>query len=109
VDAFADFFPPEARNAPKRGFNAPLGQWIGPLFDDYFQGNGKSTGRSTAQLGEDAGSSSREGILDFSFIRQLQAEHRQGKGDRSHELFACIMFDVWWRKYIRKTMPLAHW
>ena len=37
VDAFAEFFPPAVRNAPKRGFNAPLGRWIGPLFDDYFQ------------------------------------------------------------------------
>ena len=109
VDAFSDFFPPEARNAPKRGFNAPLGQWIGPLFEDYFQENGKSTGRSKPQFGEDAGASWREGILDLNFIRQLQAEHRQGKSDRSHELFACIMFDVWWRKYIQKTMPLAHW
>jgi asparagine synthase (glutamine-hydrolysing) len=109
VDAFADFFPREARNAPKRGFNAPLGQWIGPLFDDYFQETGRATGKSKSQFGDDAGSSWREGILDFDFIRKLRTEHLQGKSDRSHELFACIMFDVWWRKYIRKTMPLAHW
>lgn len=108
VDAFADFFPPEARNAPKRGFNAPLGQWIGPLFDEYFQ-QGSGSGRSALRFGENAGLSWREGILDFDFIRKLQAEHRQGKSDRSHELFACIIFDVWWRKYIRKTLPLAHW
>jgi len=105
VDAFADFFPPEARNAPKRGFNAPLGQWIGPLFDEYFQG----AGRTKSKFGDDAGSSWREGILDFDFIQKLQTEHRQGKSDRSHELFACIIFDVWWRKYIQKTLPLAHW
>jgi asparagine synthase (glutamine-hydrolysing) len=109
IDAFADFFPPEARKAPKRGFNAPLGQWIGPLFDNYFQEPGRAIGKSKPQFGDDSGSSWREGILDFDFIRKLQAEHRQGKGDRSHELFACIVFDVWWRKYIRKTMPLAHW
>lgn len=109
VDAFADFFPPEARNAPKRGFNAPLGQWIGPLFEDYFQEPGRGIGESKPQFGDDVGSSWREGILDFDFIRTLRAEHRLGKSDRSHELFACIMFDVWWRKYIRKTMPLAHW
>jgi asparagine synthase (glutamine-hydrolysing) len=108
VDAFSDFFPPEARNAPKRGFNAPLGQWIGPLFDEYFQED-RSSGRSVSKFGEDAGSSWREGILDLDFIRKLRAEHRQGKSDRSHELFACIIFDVWWRKYIRKTLPLVHW
>jgi hypothetical protein len=24
-------------------------------------------------------------------------------------LFACILFDVWWRKYIKKSQPLVHW
>ena len=109
VDAFAEFFPPAARNAPKRGFNAPLGQWIGPLFDDYFQASCEGSHPLRKKLGEDVGSSWREGILDFDFIRQLRAEHRQGQHDRSHELFACIIFDVWWRKYIRKTQPLAYW
>jgi asparagine synthase (glutamine-hydrolysing) len=109
VDAFADFFPLEARDAPKRGFNAPLAQWIGPLFEDYFEGTSGRAGRTAPKFGEDAGASWREGILDFDFIRLLREEHRRGKSDRSHELFACIVFDVWWRKYIRKTLPLAHW
>ena len=37
IDAFAEFFPPEARHAPKRGFNAPLALWAGKLFDPYFE------------------------------------------------------------------------
>ena len=109
VDAFAEFFPPAVRNAPKRGFNAPLGRWIGPLFDDYFQASLEPSRPSDGKLGEDVGSSWREGILDIGFIRQLRAEHNRGQHDRSHELFACMIFDVWWRKYIRRTQPLAHW
>ena len=109
VDAFAEFFPPAARNAPKRGFNAPLGRWIGPLFDDYFQASLELSHPLDGKLGEDVGSSWREGILDFDFIRQLRAEHNRGQQDRSHELFACMIFDVWWRKYIRRTQPLAYW
>jgi asparagine synthase (glutamine-hydrolysing) len=106
VDAFEDFFPPGAREAPKRGFNAPLGQWIGRFFDNYFdEGSTQRNGR----FGEDSGAAWREGVLDLSFIKRMRAEHREGNADRSHELFACMIFDVWWRKYIRRSEPLAHW
>jgi asparagine synthase (glutamine-hydrolysing) len=109
MDAFAGFFPPEVREAPKRGFNAPLGRWAGRLFDDYFEAGGRASRTLREKLGEDAGAAWREGVLDFDFIQQLRAEHRRGTSDRSHELFACMIFDVWWRKYIRKTQPLVHW
>jgi asparagine synthase (glutamine-hydrolysing) len=109
VDAFAEFFPPAARNAPKRGFNAPLGRWIGPLFDDYFRASSEPSHPLKEKFGEDIGAAWREGILDLDFIRRLRAEHNQGRHDRSHELFACMIFDVWWRKYIRRTQPLAYW
>jgi asparagine synthase (glutamine-hydrolysing) len=109
VDTFAEFFTPEVRNAPKRGFNAPLGQWMGRLFDEYFEASDKPSHPLQKKLGEDVGSAWRDGILDFNFIQHLRAEHQQGREDRSHELFACMVFDVWWRKYIRKTQPLVHW
>jgi asparagine synthase (glutamine-hydrolysing) len=109
VDAFAEFFPDEARKTLKRGFNAPLGQWMGSLFDDYFQASCERSHPLRKELGEDLGSAWREGVLDFDFIQQMRVEHRQGKSDRGHELFACMIFDVWWRKYIRKTQPLVHW
>ena len=109
VDAFADFFPPEARNAPKRGFNAPLGQWMGGFLDDYFQAASEPAHPLRRRLGEDAGAAWREGVLDVSFIERMRAEHQHGKRDRAHELFACMIFDVWWRKYICKTLPSAHW
>ena len=109
VDAFAEFFPPEARNAPKRGFNAPLAHWMGSLFDDYFQASCEPSHPLRKEFGEDMGSAWREGVLDFDFIQRMRAEHRRGKSDRAHELFACMIFDVWWRKYIRKSQPLVHW
>jgi asparagine synthase (glutamine-hydrolysing) len=109
ADAFAEFFPPEVRTAPKRGFNAPLAQWMGSLFDDYFDASCSAAHPLRKELGDDIGSAWREGILDFDFIQQMRAEHRQGKSDRGHELWACMIFDVWWRKYIQKTQPLVHW
>ena len=109
VDSFPEFFPPAVRNTPKRGFNAPLGQWIESIFDPYFDASAVSSHPLKKKLGEDIGSTWKDGILDFSFIQHLRKEHQQGRRDNSHELFACIMFDVWWRKYIKKTQPLVFW
>ena len=109
VDSFREFFPPEARSAPKRGFNAPLGLWYERLFDPYFDAADRSSSPLQTQFGEDVGASWRDGILDFRFIQRLRREHRQRRRDCAHELFACIIFDVWWRKYVKHTVPLVHW
>src|ERR1700722_1973361 len=109
VDAFREFFPPESRGAPKRGFNAPLAQWFERLLDPYFDAADRSSRPLEKRFGEDVGASLLDGILDFSFIQRLLSQHRQGKRDRSHELFACIIFDVWWRKYVKRTESLVHW
>jgi asparagine synthase (glutamine-hydrolysing) len=109
VDAFEEFFPLEARNAPKRGFNAPLALWAGKLFDPYFDASANTSHPLRKRLGDDVGAAWRDGILDMNFIQQLRLQHRQGKRDNAHELFACILFDVWWRKYIKKSQPFIHW
>jgi asparagine synthase (glutamine-hydrolysing) len=109
VDTFGDFFPPEARAAPKRGFNAPLGLWFERLFDPYFDAADRVSRPLQKRFGEDVGASWRDGILDFGFIQRLRREHRQRRRDCAHELFACIVFDVWWRKYVKHTDPLVHW
>jgi asparagine synthase (glutamine-hydrolysing) len=109
VDAFAEFFPPEVRNAPKRGFNAPLALWAGQLFDPYFDASLNAAHPLRKRLGDDVGAAWNDGILDLSFVQQLRLQHRQGKRDNAHELFACILFDVWWRKYIKKSQPIVHW
>jgi asparagine synthase (glutamine-hydrolysing) len=109
VDAFEEFFPPEARSAPKRGFNAPLALWAGQLFDPYFEASLNAAHPLRKRLGDDVGAAWNDGILDLSFVQQLRLQHRQGKRDNAHELFACILFDVWWRKYIKKSQPIVHW
>lgn len=109
VDAFQEFFPPQARNAPKRGFNAPLALWAGKLFDPYFEASLDVSHPLRKKLGDDVGAAWRDEILDLNFVQQLRQEHRRGKRDNAHELFACIVFDVWWRKYVRKSQPMVHW
>ena len=109
VDTFREFFPPEARAAPKRGFNAPLGLWFERLFEPYFDAADRSSNPSQKRFGEDVGASWHDGILDFRFIQRLRSQHRQRRRDCAHELFACIIFDVWWRKYVKHTDSLVHW
>ncbi len=109
VDAFEEFFPPEARHSPKRGFNAPLALWAGKLFDPYFEASLDASHPLRKKLGEDVGATWNDGILDLNYVQQLRVQHRQGKRDNAHELFACILFDVWWRKYIKKSQPMVHW
>lgn len=109
VDTFEEFFPPEARNSPKRGFNAPLALWAGKLFDPYFDASTYAAHPVRRRLGNDVGAAWKDGILDLNFVQQLRLQHREGKRDNSHELFACILFDVWWRKYIKKSQPIVHW
>jgi len=108
-DAFDEFFPPVARNAPKRGFNAPLAHWILSVFDEYFEASVRPLHPLKDRMGEDIGRTWCEGVLDWTFIQELRAQHRQGRRDNSYELFAVILFDVWWRKYITGTLPMVHW
>jgi asparagine synthase (glutamine-hydrolysing) len=107
VDAFAEFFPAETRHAPKRGFNAPLALWATKLFDPYFEASLLSSHPLRKRLGDDVGAAWNDGVLDLNFVQQLRLQHRYGKRDNSHELFACILFDVWWRKYIKTSHPVV--
>jgi len=101
---FSEFFPSTARDAPKRGFNAPLAHWILRVFDSYFD----RSPRFRDWLGADVGATWQEGTLDWAFIQDLRGQHRRGTRDNSYELFSIIMFDVWWRKYVKGSLPLVH-
>ena len=100
-ETFAEFLAPEVMRAPKRGFNAPLAIWMMRTFDSYFDSDPRIRGR----WGEDAGETWREGIFDENLIRGLREDHRRGRHDNSYPLFALMMFDVWWRRYVKASLP----
>lgn len=85
---FADLIPPENLRAPKKGFNVPLGGWMRTKLDRFFD---ELLPREYVQ---------REGIFEFDYIQQLRQEHRQGRRDNAYELFAILIFDAWYRKYL---------
>ncbi len=85
---FADLLDEPGRNDDKRGFNAPLGVWVRDVLDDYFD---EHMGREPV---------STHGIFDWERIQALRQQHRRAERDNSYELFAIIMFDVWFRGYV---------
>ncbi|MGH9837115.1 MAG: asparagine synthase (glutamine-hydrolyzing) [Blastocatellia bacterium] len=91
--AFADLIPPENLRAPKKGFNVPLGNWMRTKLDRYFD---ELLPRDYVR---------REGVFDHDYITQLREEHRRGRRDNGYELFAILIFDAWYRKYITRTLP----
>jgi asparagine synthetase B (glutamine-hydrolysing) len=87
-DAFADLIPRENLNVPKKGFNVPLGNWMRTKLDRYFD---ELLPRDYVE---------REGIFRYEAIAKMRAEHQRGLRDNAYELFAILMFDAWYRKYI---------
>lgn len=94
--AFADLIPEANKNAPKKGFNVPLGNWMRTKLDKYFD---ERMPRDYVE---------REGIFNHDYLTHLRDEHRRGQRDNAYELFAVLIFDTWYRKYITKTLPLVH-
>jgi asparagine synthase (glutamine-hydrolysing) len=92
-ETFADLIPAEHQRGPKKGFNVPLGNWMRTKLDRYFE---ELLPRSYVE---------REGIFNYDYIQVLRAEHQRGQRDNGYELFAILMFDAWYRKYVTGTLP----
>jgi asparagine synthase (glutamine-hydrolysing) len=102
-DTFADYIPPVLATAPKRGFNAPLAQWMRATLDRYFDPSRNPDELHRDGPRADGGSEWRSGVLDLKYVDFLRSQFRSGKRDNSYELFAVIMFDIWWRTYVEKA------
>jgi asparagine synthase (glutamine-hydrolysing) len=88
-EAFADLL--DGPDEGKRGFNAPLGVWVRDVLDPYFD---EHMDRQTVRA---------HGIFDWERIEVLRGQHRRGERDNSYELFAIIVFDVWFRAHLLGT------
>ena len=92
-EAFFDLIPADNLRVPKKGFNVPLGSWMRTKLDHYFD---ELMPRTYVE---------REGIFTYDYIAHLRDEHRRGRRDNAYELFAILIFDTWYRKYITRTLP----
>jgi asparagine synthase (glutamine-hydrolysing) len=89
-DAFRNHLPPELYNRPKKGFEIPLLQWLrtelwGMINDDLLR---------------DSFIEEQE-IFDVSAIRQLKKRlHSSNPGDSHATIWALVVFQYWWKRYI---------
>ena len=80
--------PREIIDRPKRGFAAPIGQWLrGPLAADW------------PELLLDGRLRDR-GIFEPREVTRLWDEHRTGRADHPHRLWQLVMLELWFRQFI---------
>lgn len=87
--SIADLIPHSILKRPKRGFAVPLGKWLAgelkPLVCDLL-----SEQRIKAQ-----------GLFDHRFVQQLLREHFDLRQDNRKQLWALLVFELWYDKYVR--------
>jgi asparagine synthase (glutamine-hydrolysing) len=83
-DTFEHLLPPGFFNAPKSGFEIPVGDW--------FRGDMKQEldkMLSVEKLG-------RHGLLNVAYVRSLFTEHTENKADHSWKLWTIYCFQKWY-------------
>jgi asparagine synthase (glutamine-hydrolysing) len=86
-----DRIPDEILNRPKHGFAVPTAEWLrGPLL---------------ARLREvsDPDFLRKQGLFDHATIKRITDEHFSGRKDRRKELWAYLMFQLWWGRWMRSV------
>jgi asparagine synthase (glutamine-hydrolysing) len=83
-----DKIPASILRRPKRGFPVPLSQWLrGPLHDAC---------RDELL----AATSEVRSLVGASLLERLLGEHRAGRVDRTEELYALWLYEVWHRAFL---------
>jgi len=87
--AMKGILPEEILQRRKEGFSIPIKHWIkeelDPLLREFLS---PATVRQT-------------GYFDEDYILQLLTEHRSGRENHSHRLWALLMFHMWHRQYMK--------
>ena len=90
--AFAHVAPPSLVGAGKRGFNAPIGEWIaGPLLPLVREHLTSEASRLGA-------------LVDGSSAERLIAEHSRQRDDHSHRIWNLLMLSLW-LQHSRAVLP----
>jgi asparagine synthase (glutamine-hydrolysing) len=79
---------------PKKGFPVPLGKWLRTSLYDACREQLLGT------------SSSVKPFIGEKLLERLLEEHRQGRVDRTEELYALWVFDAWHHRFFRRREAL---
>ena len=87
--AFAGILPTENLHRRKRGFAVPIGTWFRTELRDM--------------LGDHLLSSqvARSGLLRQETMTRLVQAHWSGRADYAHQLWTLLVFELWYRRFIR--------
>ncbi len=91
--AMQGFLPQEVLSRPKRGFVAPLAEWL----------RGELRELASHALFDEA---SHDGLLDRAVVARLWKDHQSGKRNYSRPLWAILMFRMWQKNFAHsQTQP----
>ena len=89
--AFADLLPPPIRTRPKMGFGVPVGRWFRTELEQELREI--LLDRSTLD----------RGLFRAETVRNLIAEHRDGRREHGHRLWTLLMLELWFRQHLDGT------
>ncbi|MFZ5448773.1 MAG: asparagine synthase (glutamine-hydrolyzing) [Thermodesulfobacteriota bacterium] len=78
--------PPSILNRPKRGFNPPVEFWLQQHLPDYAREH-----RLMETLAD-------TGFFNLEYVQKMTEAHIQGRRDYGKQLWALLVFAVWWRR-----------
>ena len=91
----AQTLPERIVNRRKAGFVVPIEAWmrgpLRPLLDEFL----------------DEPFLRRSGLLNPQMVRALIESHAAGRRDQAYELFALLVWSIWWRIWIERSMPVS--
>jgi len=89
-ESMAELLPRAILKRRKQGFAVPVARWLDgelkPLLLDML---------AESRL-------SAEGFFDYRYVQQLLREHFQHKMDNRKQLWALLVFELWYEKYMRR-------
>lgn len=86
--AFRDMLPPPILKRAKRGFGAPVAEWF----------RGELRGPAEEMLLSDRFNA--RGYFRPEYVRELLAEHVEGRFDHGYRLWSLLMLERWHRRFI---------
>jgi len=87
-DTFADMLPDGFFNAPKSGFEIPVGDWLrGPLKNDMIETLSDTALQQT-------------GFFNTEYIKKLMSDHILNKADNARQLWTLYCFQKWFNNNI---------
>jgi hypothetical protein len=79
---------------PKRGFTAPIGEWIADRYASMFR---DEVLRATAAVAD---------LLDMPDIERRFRQHRRGEADHGYALWAVWVLERWFQDTACRNVPI---